>query len=254
MSGMVSPLIKSNQSGSLHSQLSEVLRNNIFSRKWVPGTKIPSEHCLMKTYDLSRGTVRHALKTLVEEGLLVQVHGKGTYVADNAISHPAGIRPLSFAESFMMQGIEFKTNVVDKTVVPAPENVARMLHIEPGVPALFLRRVRTVDSEPVICQESWLNLSQCPGLADCDFVNNSAFNLVQETSGRVITSSLIRYSARTAGHDHGCLLHVEDSAPVLVLEQEISLSDSSTVEWSYTWLKAGQEVIGTAFQGSIPVM
>ena len=82
---------------NLHVQLTDILREKIYTREWGAGTKIPSEHELMQHFDLSRGTVRHAIRTLVDEGLLVRTHGSGTYVSEGGISHPAGIRPLSFA-------------------------------------------------------------------------------------------------------------------------------------------------------------
>jgi len=42
----------------------------------------------------------------------------------------------------------------------------------------------------------------------------------------------------------------EESSPVLLLEQVIRLDDETPIEWSFTWLKAGQEVVGTAVQPS----
>jgi len=45
-------------------------------------------------------------------------------------------------------------------------------------------------------------------------------------------------------------LGCEESSPVLLLEQVIRLDDETPIEWSFTWLKAGQEVVGTAVQPS----
>ena len=150
-------------SGPYHSQLSGLLREKVYSREWEARRRIPSEHRLMEEFGLSRGTVRHAIKTLVNEGLLIQVHGKGTFVTESALSHPAGVRPLSFAESLHAQGKKFITLVLDKKVLPAPSDVAHELKASEGTPFLFLRRVRLVDGIPLICQESWTNLSECPG-------------------------------------------------------------------------------------------
>ena len=127
-------------SSTLHSQLSDIMREKIYSRAWGAGKKIPSEHELMKTFGLSRGTVRHAIKSLVDEGLLVQSHGRGTFVAEGGISHPAGRGTISFAESLREQGKSFTTAVLDQIVLPAPVDVAYELDEDPGAPMLFLRR------------------------------------------------------------------------------------------------------------------
>lgn len=238
----------SRSSGTYHSQLSEMFREKIYSKEWLENQKIPSEHQLMKEYGLSRGTVRHAIKTLVDEGLLIQVHGKGTFVTETAISHPAGVRPLSFAESLKEQGKKFTTKVLDKMIVPAPVDVAHELKTEAETPSLFLRRVRIVDGVPLICQESWTNLAECPGYEDSDFEKESAFNAAQRCGGRKIVASTIHYTARVAGAEHGRYLNCDESAPLLVLEQNIRFSDGKPFEWSLTWLAHGQAVVGDAIQ------
>ena len=232
----------------LHTQLADFLREKIYSHEWGPRKRIPSEHDLMGRFKLSRGTVRRAIKSLVDEGLLSQEHGRGTFVAEPGISHPAGVRPLSFAESLRAQGADFVTHVIDKFVVPAPSDVARELELEPGDDVLFIRRIRTVDDEPVICQEGWFSLSECPGLDEVDFTRESAFDAAQRCAGRPIVYSRIRYTARVAGKEHGAYLGCEESAPVLMLEQTIRLADDRPIEWNHTWLKAGQSVVGDAVQ------
>ena len=46
-----------------------------------PDAAIPSERELMATYGVSRATVRKAIESLVADGLLHRIHGKGTFVA-----------------------------------------------------------------------------------------------------------------------------------------------------------------------------
>lgn len=240
------PMLKTND--PIYLQLAEIMRDRVFSKRWTAGSKIPSEHELMEVFGVARGTVRKALKSLVDEGLLVQVRGSGTYVAEPGISHPAGVRPLSFADSLREQGKEFVTHVLEQTVCPASAEVAAELGIGEGEQAMFMRRVRTVDGEPIMCQESWLNLGECPGLPDIDYTQESLFNAVQRCSGRKIKISQMRYSARTAGIEYGELLGCSESAALLLLEQNICLADGVCIEWTYTWFKPGQTIVGTAEQ------
>lgn len=232
--------------GTRYSQLANVLREKIYSKEWPPHTLIPSEHMLMKDFGLSRGTVRRALKVLVDEGLLVQRHGKGTFVAEPGITHAAGVHPISFAESLHEQGMDFVTNVLDKRIESAPAEIAEALEIEPGSDVMFMRRVRTVEGEPVICQESWSNLLECPGLFEEDYTQATLFDAVEKHSKRKIQYSRIRYSARIAGKEHGTLLGCDEAAAVLLLEQTIYLMDGTPIEWSHTWLKPGQSVVGSS--------
>lgn len=233
---------------SLHAQLASDLREKIYRHELVSGQRIASEHKLAKRYSLSRGTVRKAISALIEEGLLKTVQGSGTFVADHALSHPAGVRPLSFAASLHQQGKEFQTHLLAKEVLLAPREVAQHLNIHPSENVMFMRRVRSVDGQPVMCQESWCPLRECPGIDEVDFTQVAAFDAVEQCSGRRIKTAQMRYVARVAGRQHGEYLAVDETAPVLLLIQTIFLEDGAIIEWSLTWLKAGQEILGTATQ------
>jgi DNA-binding GntR family transcriptional regulator len=64
----------------LWRQLADELRADIRAGKLPSGRVMPSETTLMQTHGLARGTVRKAIDTLQDEGLVVRVQGRGTYV------------------------------------------------------------------------------------------------------------------------------------------------------------------------------
>ncbi len=66
--------------GILYRQLCEILRSGIVGGAYPPGSRLPTEPELMAQYKVSRGTVRRALDMLKEEGLLVSMAAKGTFV------------------------------------------------------------------------------------------------------------------------------------------------------------------------------
>ncbi|MBR2682735.1 MAG: GntR family transcriptional regulator [Atopobiaceae bacterium] len=235
-------------SSTLHSQLSDIMREKIYSRAWSSGKKIPSEHALMDMFGLSRGTVRHAIKSLVDEGLLVQYHGRGTFVAEGGISHPAGRGTISFAESLREQGKSFTTEVLNQVVLPAPVDIAYELDLEPGANMLFLRRVRSVEGEPIMCIESWVSIERCPGIENADFTREDGNAAVERCSGKRVGHVKVRYTARAAGTEHAGYLHCDESAPLLVLEQTISFEDRTPFDWSLSWLTAGQAIVGESTQ------
>lgn len=67
-----SPLVK--------EKLLEQLRHQIQSLQTNQLVKIPSERDLAENFEASRVSVRAAIKILVNEGILVQLRGKGTYI------------------------------------------------------------------------------------------------------------------------------------------------------------------------------
>lgn len=48
----------------------------------APGTKLPPERDLAAEYHVAYNTMRSAMEILRERGLIVTMHGRGTYVAE----------------------------------------------------------------------------------------------------------------------------------------------------------------------------
>jgi GntR family transcriptional regulator len=65
----------------LYYQLQNIIREKIKNREFPADSKIPSEYDLCHMYNVSRQTVRHALKNLEDEGLINAVAGKGYFVS-----------------------------------------------------------------------------------------------------------------------------------------------------------------------------
>ena len=57
-----------------------VLSAEIAARRWKPGEAIPSEAEIAEAHQVSVGTVRKAIDSLVAAGVLERFQGKGTFV------------------------------------------------------------------------------------------------------------------------------------------------------------------------------
>jgi DNA-binding GntR family transcriptional regulator len=63
-------------------QLARILRDRIGSGEYPAGRKIPPLIELQEEFQLSSMTVRRAVRELADEGLLLRVPGRGTFVAE----------------------------------------------------------------------------------------------------------------------------------------------------------------------------
>lgn len=229
----------------LHVQVADYVREKIYSREWGQDVPIPSEHELMDMLGLSRGTVQKGIRALVDEGLLTQQRGRGTFVTQPVMARPSGNRLLSFGESMSVQGIHFRTIVCEMRIEKAEGLCATSLGIKPGEPYLYLSRIRTVEDVPVMFIESHLNLKASPGLDQVDFEHESLFAAVERCSGHAIGHSEQRYCACVAGSERARWLKCDDKAPVLNLEQFVTLDNGVPFEWGTVWLPANRCVIST---------
>jgi DNA-binding GntR family transcriptional regulator len=64
----------------MYTQLADILREMITSGELEPRSPLPSESYLQQEHGIARGTVRMAIGVLRNEGLVVTISGRGTYV------------------------------------------------------------------------------------------------------------------------------------------------------------------------------
>jgi len=69
-----------NHAVPLYRDLRATLMGEIVSGKFPVGSRFPTDYALCERFQVSRATVREALRSLQEEGLLVRVPGSGTVV------------------------------------------------------------------------------------------------------------------------------------------------------------------------------
>ena len=66
---------------ALTERIEERLFQYILDEKLPIGTKLPNEYQLANQFNVSRGTIREAVKLLVSRGILNVKHGSGTYIS-----------------------------------------------------------------------------------------------------------------------------------------------------------------------------
>lgn len=64
----------------LYTQLADILREMITSGELQPRSPLPSESYLQQEHGVSRGTVRMAIAVLRDEGLVLTISARGTFV------------------------------------------------------------------------------------------------------------------------------------------------------------------------------
>lgn len=164
-----------------HTQLREVLTD--LATELGPDAAIPSERELMVSHDVSRATVRKAIESLIADGLLQRVHGKGTFVARPRLE--SRLHLASFSQDMRRRGLEPSTRLLAIERAEAPIEVARFFGEET---AWRVDRVRLADGQPIALEHSWYSALLLPGLDRHD-LGGSLYALLAEQYGVVIDSA-----------------------------------------------------------------
>jgi GntR family transcriptional regulator len=99
----------------LYHQLADILLERIRSGLYLPGQMIPSETGLAKQYRIGRPTVRQAMDTLVQKGVIQRKRGAGTFV--KRVSPRVDLFSLAgTSQAFLTEGIPIETKLIKPTV------------------------------------------------------------------------------------------------------------------------------------------
>jgi DNA-binding GntR family transcriptional regulator len=131
----------------LYFQVAEQLQRAITDGVLVPGDRIANEIALADELGLSRPTMRQAIQTLVDKGLLVRKRGVGTQVVQSQIRRSVELTSLN--DDLVRAGQNPVTRVLSLERVDADEPTARELQLALGAPVWRLERLRLVGDQPL---------------------------------------------------------------------------------------------------------
>lgn len=180
-------MLKQDAITPLYVQLMEELETSIRNGVYKPGDKIMTEAEMAKEYGVSLITVRKAVGSLMEKGLVVRKQGKGTFVTKPKYSR--NMKKLqSFTEMCEQMGVKPGAQVLENRLIMADKKVADRLGIEPGSNVVYISRLRLADGEAVQVEKSYFPLKYA-FLLEEDLNNGSMFECLKEKAGAKVASS-----------------------------------------------------------------
>lgn len=227
-------------------QIAEFIQEKIYSQEWTVGDQVPTEHELMKTFGVSRGTAQKGIMYLVNHGLLERRQGKGTFVAKPIIKRPIYKSNLMFSEAVKGEHNELKTTVLTTNIIPASKACSERLKIEEGGGIFFLQRIRSVDGVPLIFLESRINPKVCPGIQSFDFTRRRLYSAIEITSHHKLTQTETLYCACSAGAERARILGCDKDSPILHIDQVAILDNGERAEWANIWVLENRYVASSS--------
>lgn len=221
----------------IYTQVKLWMQHQIEQYIWPEHYKLVNEIDLANDIGVSRGTIRKAVSELIEEGLLVRIHGRGTFVASKHLEQPLAERLIAFSEDLLEKGIPFETEVLQQSVLKPNERVASLLSIPAGRDVFFLKRIRFVAQTPLVLLHNYVVYDRCIGIEKVDFTKYRLFQVLEEQYGLVLDWGRRTFEAQAADSETAGLLKIDQCAPVMNLEQIVFLADGSPIELSDLWLR-----------------
>lgn len=140
-----------------------------------PTERIPAERDLAEHLGISRMTLRKALQTLIERGILERRGNRGTFVTAPGVERPLNtVARKGIAQVVEQAGARPGSKLLYFEQTKASSRVAKLLKIGEGDALLTIRRLRTVDQKPFCIETSYIPAARTPDLVAGDLIEGAS--------------------------------------------------------------------------------
>lgn len=214
-----------------------------------PDDPLPSDADLCEEFAVSRMTARNAMQRLVDDGLVIRLPGRGSFVAhrpvDRQLSNLRG-----FSEEMQARGMRPSSTLLSSEVRPAAPGEAVPLRIPEGSDVVVVERVRLADGVPMAYERAVLAPS-CAGVLALDLATSS-LHAAMVSIGVSPHHGQSSVTAQTASADDRRRLNVGPRTALLIERRLIADEHSVPVEWTESRYVADRYALSIDFTVELP--
>ena len=212
-------------------EIQNLLLQRIKNGDYQEGQLIPKEVDLAEQLNVSRPTVRHAIRNLVQAGYLERRKKRGTIVTQTKIKQQFTHVIESYNTEIQNNGLVAKTQVLNFSTEKANDEVAEALTIKPNTEVYKLVRLRSADNKPVVFVITYLPIAQLPDLQKIDFTHHSLYSELAK-AGLEITHVSRKIEVHPATKEEAQLLETDIKAPMFYFHTIGFTKDHRALEYS----------------------
>lgn len=215
--------------GPRYEQLYRHLLAAITSGEMAAQSQLPPERELAEIAEVSRVTVRKAVAQLVEDSLLEQRRGAGTFVrAPNPKMEHSLSALMSFTEYMRQRGKTSTSRILQRVIAPPSPDEQIALGLSGSETLSRVERLRFADDVPMALERSSLPRDILP---DPDMVDVSLYDVLRARN-MAPTRAVQRITAVNLGGEDARLLNLNDGAAVLRIDRTAYLPSGRPIEFT----------------------
>jgi len=150
---------------TLWRRVADELERAIGAGTFKSGAKLPAENDIAARFGVNRHTVRRAIATLAERGLVRAERGSGTFVEAQRLAYPIHKRT-RFSEIIGATGRAVSGRLIASAVEAADAEIAKRLRVKAGTLVNRLETLRHADRVPISTGTIWLPAQRFPDAAE----------------------------------------------------------------------------------------
>jgi len=216
----------------LYLKFAETVKVAVRSGILPQGNILPGERDLSQLTGVSRITVRKAMQTLEDDGVVTRSRGYGTQI--NSTFEYSLKEARGFSQQVVLRGKKPNTLWVNKRVVKCSPEVAEQLAVAADSDVFLLKRIRYVDEDAVSVEESYVPAEL---IADPDEIGVSLYDYFR-SQNIIPQRTRSRVSARMPDSEFQSHIKLETPVPVLVIKQVAFDPQNRPIEYSISYCRS----------------
>ena len=231
----------------LYFQLVSIIKRNVTAGILTPGDMLPSESMLCKSFGVSRSTVRQAIGSLVDEGLVVRKQGQGTFVAEPKMRR-RNENVYSFTNEITSMGLKPSSTLIPYDIIPSTPDLINIFSL-PSEDSLIYRftRIRRVNEEPLMLETSFYPQFIYPNLTREMVERHSIYSLLYEV-GIIPATALDTYEAVKLSHDEAELLECKSGSAGFFHQRKTKTESGEVFEFTQTLIRGDRTRLEVVLQ------
>jgi GntR family transcriptional regulator len=214
----------------LYHQIQQRILQQIQSGAFKPSEPLPSIQKIATRMGVSQMTVRQAVQSLRDLGIIYSRQGKGTFVS--RIKHERDFRQvLSFTEEAQARGATPHSRLISFRIQSSNQETREALTLGARDKIYCLRRVRYADALPMGIECSCLPMNLCPDLRESFDPETSLYRELAEHYRIyiVLTNEIVEVGK--ASREEASYLHIKPASPVFLFTRISFLENGRPVEY-----------------------
>lgn len=211
-------MINKEENVAYYVQIYNILKKRIEDRIYMPNTLLPSENELAEEFNVTRITIRNAIKILKEEGRIYTEKGKGSFVKAPGIEQSL-FKFYSFGRNYAKQDFQTETKVIRTKIGVQDEEICNKLNLSNDDEVIEIIRLRKIEQSPVILEFSYIPLRMAPDILEMDLANLSIYDLLEERFELKITRAKEYLSPDITDEYESKHLEIPKKTPVFITDR-----------------------------------
>ena len=198
-------------------QIAEEITAELRDRRHAPGDRLATEQELAERFGVNRHTLRRAMASLQQEGLIRIEQGRGMFVEAGAVDYAIG-RRTRFSDNMRSQLLSSDASLIATRRLAADARLAKALKLRAGSPVLLLETLRRADGLPLTLGRHHFPAKRFDGLVEA----YRELGSITKALGRFGVVDYLREETRITGRlpspAEARLLEMPRTRPILVVE------------------------------------